>query len=140
MSRLNIEINDPSRLPAAARELLDFAGDAKVMLFSGEMGVGKTTFIKALCRALGSEDQFSSPTFAIVNEYDSPGGKIFHFDLYRLKNAGELLDIGIDEYLNSGSYCFFEWPDLVQDMVQPPYVRIEMSVEGERRALHAERR
>lgn len=101
------------------------------------MGAGKTTLIKSFCRALGSGDHFSSPTFAIVNEYGSDQGTIFHFDLFRVKHAGELLDIGIDEYLNSGSYCFFEWPELVQDMVEPPYVRVEITVNGEERVLHA---
>jgi tRNA threonylcarbamoyladenosine biosynthesis protein TsaE len=125
---------------AAAAQLIEFAGEARVFLFRGEMGTGKTTLIKALCRFLGSEDNFSSPTFSIVNEYESRQGKIFHFDLFRVKHEGELLDIGIDEYLNSGSYCFFEWPDLVQDMVAPPYVRVDISLEGETRVVHAVKR
>ena len=129
-----------TQLPDAARQIISLAGEARILLFRGEMGAGKTTLIKELCRQLGSTDNFSSPTFSIVNEYDSPGGKLFHFDLFRLKNAGELLDIGIDEYLNSGSWCFFEWPDLVQDLVQPPYIRIDLSGSGDERNIHAVKR
>jgi tRNA threonylcarbamoyladenosine biosynthesis protein TsaE len=136
VSQCRITIASPEKLAAAAKELLDFAGEVKVFLFRGEMGSGKTTLIKEMCRTLGTSDSMSSPTFSIVNEYDSPRGKIFHFDLFRVKHAGELLDIGIDEYLNSGSYCFFEWPELVQDMVQPPYIRVDFSMEGEIRVLH----
>ena len=140
MSQLTITVHSTEELPAAASKLLGFAGEVRVMLFRGEMGAGKTTLIKALCRELGSSDNLSSPTFSIVNEYDAPGGRIFHFDLFRLKNAGELLDIGIDEYLNSGSYCFFEWPELVQDMVEPPYVRVDITLAGEQRHIHAVKR
>ncbi len=127
-------------LQGAARQLLDFAGEVRIFLFRGEMGAGKTTLIKALCAELGSSDNFSSPTYGIVNEYSSTTGLIFHFDLFRLKHVGELLDIGIDEYLNSGSYCFFEWPELVQDLVTPPYLRVDILAEGEGRHVHAVKR
>lgn len=140
MSQITITVPDLAQLPDAASRLAAFFGEARIVLFRGEMGTGKTTLIKEICRVLGSEDHFSSPTFSIVNEYDSPAGKIFHFDLFRVKHAGELLDIGIDEYLTSGSYCFFEWPELVQDMVSPPYVRVDITVTGESRHIHAVKR
>jgi tRNA threonylcarbamoyladenosine biosynthesis protein TsaE len=140
VSQLSLMIPGIDEIDAAASRLIEFAGEARVFLFRGEMGAGKTTLIKALCRKLGSSDDFSSPTFSIVNEYESAQGKIFHFDLFRLKHAGELLDIGIDEYLNSGSYCFFEWPELVQDLVVPPYLRIDITVEGESRLVHVVKR
>jgi len=86
----------------------------KVVLFFGEMGAGKTTLIKAICRALGVQDEVSSPTFALVNEYESGNGEaIYHFDLYRLKAEEEALDFGVDEYLDSGSFCLVEWPEKI---------------------------
>ena len=140
MSQISITVSSMTQLPDAARQIISLAGEARILVFRGEMGAGKTTLIKELCRQLGSTDNFSSPTFSIVNEYDSPGGKLFHFDLFRLKNAAELLDIGIDEYLNSGSWCFFEWPDLGQDRVQPPYIRIDLSGSVDERNIHASTR
>lgn len=141
MSSLNLTIPDVSALKKVAGELLHFAGDTRVWLFRGEMGSGKTTLIKALCTELGSADDMSSPTFSIVNEYVYPQGRIFHFDLFRVKHIGELLDIGIDEYLASGSYCFFEWPELVQDLVEPPYLRINILANPDgTRSVHALKR
>ena len=125
-------------LPAVAAELLKRA-DNRIFLFEAPMGAGKTTLIKELCRQLGSKDHFSSPTFSIVNEYSYPGGRIFHFDLYRLKDETELFDIGIEEYLASGDYCFFEWPAMVESLVHPPYVRVEMQVQDEERHIVARR-
>jgi tRNA threonylcarbamoyladenosine biosynthesis protein TsaE len=92
------------------------------------MGAGKTTIIKELCIAIGSNDNFSSPTYSIVNEYIYPGGKIYHFDLYRLNSLDELFDIGIEEYLYSGHYCIFEWPQLVEDLINVNYKKIEIEV------------
>jgi tRNA threonylcarbamoyladenosine biosynthesis protein TsaE len=92
------------------------------------MGAGKTTLIKAICTALGSKNSMSSPSFSIVNEYESPAGRLFHFDLYRIKNPEELLDIGIEEYLDSGHYCFFEWPEMVLPFVENPVIKLKISV------------
>lgn len=83
----------------------------KIFLLDAPMGAGKTTFIKEFCKVLGSSGNFSSPTFSIVNEYLSAYGKIFHFDLYRIENEKELIQIGFDEYLNGKNYCFIEWPE-----------------------------
>src|SRR4051812_22448751 len=96
-------------LDAAARELLS-ATDKKVWLMEGEMGAGKTTLVKVLCEVLGVHGDMSSPTFSIVNEYSTKNGQvIYHFDFYRLKNETEAMDIGVEEYLDSGHYCFLEW-------------------------------
>lgn len=94
------------------------ANPEKVILFNGEMGAGKTTFIKALCRHLGVENPTSSPTFSLVNEYEINNNKlIYHFDVYRLKNQSEALDMGIDEYLYSGNWCFIEWAEKIPDLI-----------------------
>lgn len=132
-----LDISDLSAISAHAKALLDFAGGKRTFLFYAPMGAGKTTFIKELCARLGSEDHFSSPTYSIINEYGYPGGKIYHFDLYRLKNQEELFDLGIEDYLASGHYCFFEWPELVEDLVGSDYLKIEIRVKENYRYLHA---
>lgn len=101
----------------------------KNLLFYGEMGAGKTTFIKAFCAALGVEDTVSSPTFSIVNEYHYPDGVIYHFDCYRLKNQTEALDLGVEEYLYSGEYCLIEWPEKIPDLLPENYLQINIEVQ-----------
>lgn len=86
-----------------------------ILLLKGNLGAGKTTFTQFLLKKLGSEDEVSSPTYSIVNEYSSPKGKIFHFDLYRLKNIDEVYDIGIEEYLDNSFLCIIEWPEVYED-------------------------
>jgi tRNA threonylcarbamoyladenosine biosynthesis protein TsaE len=133
LNRLELDISDPQQLPEAAKKLLEFAGDIKVFAFEAEMGAGKTTFIKSLCTELGSKDNFSSPTYSIVNEYTSPKGKLFHFDLYRLKEPEELLDLGFEEYVDSGHYCFIEWPDLAQSFMPEKYLKCRILVKNNRK-------
>ena len=120
MSRHIIEIPDLEALPEAAEKFIGLMGDHTVFAFNGEMGAGKTTFISALSRALGvTEDVASSPSFAIVNEYrsDTTAELIYHFDLYRLKNLEEALEIGIEDYFDSGALCLIEWPDRAADVL-----------------------
>ena len=102
-----------------------------VWLFRGEMGSGKTTLIKAVCRALLVEDAMSSPTFSIVNEYASGAGKIYHFDFYRLKNEREALDIGTEEYFYSGYPCFLEWPEKVPSLIPETHGEVTISIKNE---------
>jgi tRNA threonylcarbamoyladenosine biosynthesis protein TsaE len=128
---MQLQLSSPGDLNAAAKKILDFAGDEKVFLFYGQMGAGKTTLVNALCRELGVTENTSSPTFAIVNEYRSPKNNIFHFDFYRLKNQTEALDIGFEEYLDSGKYCFVEWPEKIPDLLPEHYLRISITVTGE---------
>jgi tRNA threonylcarbamoyladenosine biosynthesis protein TsaE len=137
MQELNFSIEQESELPAAAAQLLAFAGDRRVFLFDAEMGTGKTTFIKVLCQVLKSDSAFSSPSYSIVNEYKYPGGKIFHFDLYRLKQIDEALDLGIEDYLYSGNYCFVEWPNLLEQTDLPQYVKLEISISNNIRYFRA---
>lgn len=118
-------------LAAAAQQLLEFAGDKKVFLFEGDMGAGKTTFIKSLCEQLGSADVVSSPTFSIVNEYDYPEGLIYHFDFYRLKSEAEAYDLGYEDYFYSGNYCFIEWPSKVENLWPGNALMVNIRVTGE---------
>ncbi len=127
------ELND---LDQVARTLLE-KSKVKIFLFEGEMGAGKTTLIKELCKVLESTDHFSSPTYSIVNEYEMPGGKIYHFDLYRCKGVEELMDLGIEEYLDSGNYCFIEWPELAENLIEGEYVKVVLKVEDGRRRISA---
>lgn len=115
-----IHIKNLEDLPRAAKEFVEAMGDATVFAFHGDMGAGKTTFINALARALGVEDDVTnSPSFSIVNEYrsDTTAELIYHFDLYRLENLEEALDIGIEDYFDSGAICLIEWPDIVNDIL-----------------------
>jgi tRNA threonylcarbamoyladenosine biosynthesis protein TsaE len=115
-------------LDAAASEILSFSSNNHVFLLYGDMGAGKTTLIKSLCKALGSEDNIASPTFSIVNEYNAPNHNIYHFDFYRLKTQTEALDMGFEEYLYSGNYCFIEWPEKIPDLLPLHYISIKITV------------
>jgi tRNA threonylcarbamoyladenosine biosynthesis protein TsaE len=107
----------------------------KVILFNGEMGVGKTTLIKKLCSLLGVEGATSSPTFSLVNEYQTTTNQIvYHFDCYRLKSETEALDMGIDEYLYSGNWCFIEWAEKIESLIPEVHsvVNIKLQADGKR--------
>ena len=108
----------------------------KVILFNGEMGAGKTTMIKALCKALGVNETTASPTFSLVNEYRTAGGEtVYHFDVYRLRNENEALDMGIEEYLYSGNWCFIEWPEKIPTLIpgKRSVIHIEVLPDGYRK-------
>jgi tRNA threonylcarbamoyladenosine biosynthesis protein TsaE len=137
VKQFNREISLLSALPSAAKDLLEFAGSKRIFLIEGPMGAGKTTFIKELCRALGSSDDFGSPTFSLVNEYKYPSGRIYHFDLYRLKDRNELPDIGFEEYIDSGNYCFIEWPELAMDFIDAGFVKVKIVAEEGSRWISA---
>jgi len=101
----------------------------KVILFEAEMGTGKTTLIKALCKALKVEDTISSPTFSLVNEYETTNGElIYHFDFYRLKSEEEALDFGIEDYLYSGNFCFLEWSEKIPNLIPDKHTTIKIRV------------
>jgi len=145
------KIQNIEELPEAARQFVEAMGDNRVFAFYGKMGAGKTTFIKAICEALGVEDTVTSPTFAIVNEYkaqtpsNSPSrgrtkeslpiegevwrGSIYHFDFYRIKNLREAYDIGCEEYFYSGCPCFIEWPELIEELLPEDTVKVSIDVE-----------
>ena len=132
------QVESEAQLEKAAEELLRFAGDRRVFLFEGEMGAGKTTFIKSICNVLGVEQLVSSPTFSIVNEYPSPGGLVYHFDFYRLKDETEAYDLGYEDYFYSGNYCFVEWPSRVRNLWPDNSVMVDIRFRnGEHREIQA---
>ena len=130
-------LNEQGR-EVAATDFLDKCGTARVFAFDGKMGAGKTTFIKYLCEAMGTEDIVNSPTFAIVNVYEiSNGEEVYHFDCYRIKDIREAMDFGAEEYLYSGNYCFIEWAEMIEPLLpdNTVWVKIEVMENGERRLV-----
>jgi tRNA threonylcarbamoyladenosine biosynthesis protein TsaE len=125
---MNITVNNINELPLISAQILNYLADYRVILFFAPMGAGKTTLINELCKQLGVTDQPSSPTFSIVNEYQSSNGLIFHFDFYRLKDEGEAYDLGYEEYFFSGNYCFVEWPEKIMNLLPPTVISIFISV------------
>lgn len=126
-----IQIPTLADIDAAAEEFVSLMDDRTVYAFNGEMGAGKTTFITAVARALGVEDDpTGSPTFAIVNEYrsDTTAELIYHFDLYRIENLEQAFDIGIEDYFESGAVCLIEWPDRVEDILPDDTVTVNITV------------
>ena len=126
-----ISIESTAELNKVAVQLLAFADGEKFFIFEGEMGAGKTTFIKAFCEVLGVEDIVTSPTFSIVNEYIGTNGSIYHFDFYRLKNIQEAYDIGYEEYFYSDNICLVEWPTKVEELLPEKYVKVEITITGD---------
>ncbi|MFA7448871.1 MAG: tRNA (adenosine(37)-N6)-threonylcarbamoyltransferase complex ATPase subunit type 1 TsaE [Weeksellaceae bacterium] len=131
---MNFTANKLEDLIPIAKEILTNLKH-KVVLFEGELGAGKTSFIKVLVKEMGSSDEVSSPTFSIVNEYELPKGKVFHFDLYRIKTEEEALDFGIDEYLDSGNFCFIEWPDKISDLLPDDFHTVKIIAEENKRTV-----
>jgi tRNA threonylcarbamoyladenosine biosynthesis protein TsaE len=127
---LKIVIKHKKYLPVAARRILEYTSGKKLLAFYGSMGAGKTTIIKAVCKILGAEDIVTSPTFTLVNEYRTTTGEVlYHIDFYRINKKEEVLDLGIEEYFNSGSFCLMEWPELIGDILPPETVIIKITVD-----------
>jgi len=119
--------NSIEELSFIAEQLVQFGNGVKVWLFWGEMGAGKTTLIKKICAHLGVYDNVNSPTFSLVNEYETKAGEtVYHFDFYRIKNEREALDIGVEEYLDSGNLCLVEWPDKITSILPEHYLEISI--------------
>jgi tRNA threonylcarbamoyladenosine biosynthesis protein TsaE len=117
-------------LGTVAEQIVAHTGNENIWLFHGDMGAGKTTLIKALGKAMGVRDAINSPTFALVNEYEtSIGKKVYHFDFYRIKHEAEAFDIGVEEYFDSGDYCFIEWPDKITNMIPDEHADIYITLE-----------
>ena len=138
---MEIEIKSTEQLADAARTFISNIGERRIFAFYGKMGAGKTTFIKAICTELGVEDVITSPTFAIVNEYEIapkassslsnhlpavPTQSVYHFDFYRIKRLEEVYDMGYEEYFYSGALCFIEWPELIEQLLPEDTVRVRI--------------
>ena len=126
---MKISIKSLDSIHEAAREFIKNMGTGHVFAFYGKMGAGKTTFIKAVCEELGVDDVITSPTFAIVNDYTSSkdDSHIFHFDFYRIKKLEEVYDRGYEDYFYSGSLCFIEWPELIEDILPGDAVKVTIT-------------
>ncbi|MDY3070499.1 MAG: tRNA (adenosine(37)-N6)-threonylcarbamoyltransferase complex ATPase subunit type 1 TsaE [Parabacteroides sp.] len=124
-----IQISSLENIREAAKEFIAAMDDRTVFAFRGNMGAGKTTFIKAICEELGVEDVINSPTFAIVNEYRSEetGELIYHFDFYRINKLSEAEDIGTEDYFYSGALCFIEWPEKIEELLPGDVVEVNIS-------------
>ena len=133
---LSFVIKNENELDEIAQQLLK-KYNLKIFLFYGEMGVGKTRFIKSLCKGLDVLDVVSSPTFSIVNQYLNKNDDfIYHFDFFRTNNKEEIFDIGYEEYIYSSSYCFIEWPEKIESLLPNNYIKIEMILDGNNRKIN----
>lgn len=124
---MHITISSIEQIQEAAHQFIEAMGNRKLFAFYGKMGVGKTTFIKAICEQMGVTDVINSPTFAIVNEYlDGDQRPIYHFDFYRIRKPAEVLDIGFEDYINSDAYCFMEWPEMIEGFLPEETFKVTM--------------
>lgn len=118
-----------SNIKEAAEKFIEQIGDSRVFAFCGEIGAGKTTFISEVCRLLGADDDFGSPTFSLVNEYaDREGNPIYHFDFYRIESPGEGADMGAEDYFYSGNLCLIEWPDRIEPLLPDNVRKVSLSI------------
>ena len=132
---LNFEINNENELDFISKKIIENF-KSKVFLFYGEMGVGKTAFIKSICKHLNVLDVVSSPTFSIVNQYVNDQDEfMYHFDFYRTNNKNEIFDIGYEEYLFSDSFCFIEWPERLDNLLPNKYLEIKMKLRDGNRVI-----
>lgn len=132
---MEIRISDIERLPEAAAQFIEKMSPGRVYAFYGRMGAGKTTFVSEVARQLESEDEASSPTFSIVNEYDTKRwGKVYHLDCYRIESEEEAFETGVEDYFNSGRACFVEWPERIEGLLPEDVVNvnIEVAADGQR--------
>ncbi|MFM2224244.1 MAG: tRNA ((37)-N6)-threonylcarbamoyltransferase complex ATPase subunit type 1 TsaE [Bacteroidota bacterium] len=136
MERLVIEISSINELASAAKHLIRLSSNQKIFCFNAPMGAGKTTLIKHLCNQLNYDGIVSSPTFPIINSYQG-NQTIFHIDCYRLKNADEAIQVGMEDCIHSGNYCFIEWADIVKEILPEKYVAIAIEIidESKRRIV-----
>ena len=133
---MKIVVNCVSELERAATFLLELISDQTIVCFYGEMGVGKTTFIKEICKKLGIEDVVSSPTFSIINEYLTENDEsVYHFDFYRIEKEEEVFDIGYEEYFYQGNLCLIEWPEKISSIIPENIMKVQITRSDEQRII-----
>lgn len=129
-------VSDPRRLLRPASEILNRSGNARIFALTGPMGVGKTALIHAFLRVLGVRERGASPTFSLVNEYQTRDGEpVYHFDFYRIESLEEVYDIGYEVYFYGGKYCFIEWAEKIEELLPDDTVRISIEKRGETRKI-----
>lgn len=125
----NFNIKTLKALDELSQKILSLSKHYNIYIFKGDLGSGKTTLIQFLVKNLGSSDKVTSPTFSLIQAYESVNNQIYHFDLYRLKSVEELEEIGFFEYIYSGKKCFIEWPELIEPYLDMPYVSVNMTIQ-----------
>ncbi len=130
-----IEIDSLSELGSVAEEILSALGERRVVLLRGGMGAGKTTLVSRIAAKLGAEDTVTSPTFALVNEYEGRDGTIYHFDFYRINRVEEVFDLGYEEYFYSGELCFVEWPEMVEGLLPDDAMQVRITVGDDQKRI-----
>ena len=129
MQEVTFEINNLEELSKVSELLIDWRDYSNIVAFYGNMGAGKTTLIKNLCAKLGVQDEVNSPTFALVNEYQTENlDSVFHFDFYRIKSLEEVFDIGYEDYFYGGNLCLLEWPELIDPLMPEHFIKVEITL------------
>ena len=128
-------------MPEVTRKILSYGENFHIWILKGDLGAGKTSFIQEVAKQMGVKEHISSPSYALINEYVTPSGQnIYHFDLFRINTISEVLDIGIDEYLESGSYCFIEWPEIAESLLPAKYLEVHIqNPENELRVINTQK-
>lgn len=133
-SALSLYCSGTDNLNQISECILSQFSDYRIILFKGDLGAGKTSLIKNLCKLLGVQSTVSSPTFSLVNEYETTQNEIiYHFDFYRIKDVEEAFDMGIEEYIESGNICLIEWPEMIEEILPEKYLEVNISLKGEGR-------
>ena len=134
-----IEIDSLSDLTRVAETIIEELGDRRVVLLRGSMGAGKTTLVSRIAKCLGAEDTVTSPTFALVNQYEGVQMRIYHFDFYRIDRIEEVFDLGYEEYFYSDDLCLVEWPEKIEELIPDSVMEVRITVgEGEERIFEIE--
>lgn len=139
MKEVELRTQQLEDLPRIAQEILALKGKEQILAFSGEMGAGKTTLISAICNALKVQDAISSPTYSLVNEYLRENGeKVYHFDFYRIDSEEEAMDMGVEDYFESGALCLVEWPEKIENLLPENYIHVKISLQKTERIFNLE--
>ncbi|MAC95583.1 MAG: tRNA (adenosine(37)-N6)-threonylcarbamoyltransferase complex ATPase subunit type 1 TsaE [Flavobacteriales bacterium] len=139
MKKVELRTQQLEDLPRIVQEILALKGKEQILAFSGEMGAGKTTLISAICNALKVQDAISSPTYSLVNEYLRENGeKVYHFDFYRIDSEEEAMDMGVEDYFESGALCLVEWPEKIENLLPENYIHVKISLQKTERIFNLE--